>query len=250
MRIVTVAFNYPPERMRPDYLRLLDVFESSVHKHIPHANLIVRRIDPPDTTGVQKFSFLSNNYKLKVWAQEMAAAYDAKEDVIICDADMLCTNDPSSVFDHEFDIAYTVRGPESRIPLNGGVVFAHPTDEAYIFFQDWVETDAKMYEDHLGTNGRKIHGKWRQKYAGLNQASFGYLLETNVGDVNFMPLPTVIYNAVDTDWHAITSETCFVHIKSQLRKRVLKMEPPTDSMRPAMIAWYQAAGIDEREFAK
>jgi len=182
------------------------------------------------------------------------AAYD-NENVIFADCDMLCVGDVSPVFNMDFDVAYTVRNDHTNIPLNGGILFAKPTDAilfakptdaAVRFFDRWEEVDGKMYADW------NFHCPWRIKYAGMNQASFGYLREhaAEVPGVTLLDLPTKIYNAVNTDWQRISSDTVFIHIKSKLRKAVLRGEPPTGSMAPAMQLWYEAAGVDIRHFAR
>jgi len=235
MRLVTISFNYPPRLKRPNYLRLLDVFEASVRHHMPDCEIRALRVDPPDHSGAHKIPFLSNDYKLGLWHREVDLAVAEGQNLILADCDMLCTGDVSSVFKHEFDIAYTVRDDHTNIPLNGGIVFVKPTAAAQRFFAEWARVDERMYRDWEG-----FHRIWRVKYAGMNQASFGYLLEHPVPGVQLVDLPTRIYNAVNTDWHRIGSDTLFVHIKSQLRKAVLTGAKPAGTLRPAMMLWYEA----------
>lgn len=244
MRLVTVSFNYPKQLKRPDYARLLDVFEASVKRHIPGCEMRSIRMDPPDHRGVRKVPFLSNTKKLQIWTQEVRSAVADGENLIVADCDMLCTGDPSHVFqDKGFDVAYTVRDDHTNIPLNGGILFVRPTEASVRFFDRWAEVDTAMYEDW------NMHVPWRIKYAGMNQASFGYLLENQgeVPGVRLKELPTRFYNAVNTDWHRITSQTVFIHIKSKLRKYVLNSTPPNGNYRPVMLKWYEEAGIDVRD---
>jgi len=233
MRVETFAFNYPSQLKRLDYHRLIEVFEYSLHHHVPDADIRARIIEPPDHRGAVKIPFLSNTYKLAFWVAAVEEAYLDGENLILSDSDMLCTGNPEPVFEREFDIAYTVRDDHTNIPLNGGVVYVKPTEAARRFMQEWLKIDERMYEDW------NFHQPWRIKYAGQNQASFGYLLENPVEGVTLLELPTRIYNAVNTDWHRIGSDTVFIHIKSQLRKAVLRGEPPTGTMRPAMLKWYE-----------
>ena len=245
MRIVTVAFDYPPERHRPSYLKLLDVFEWSVHQHIPDVDFCVHRIEAPDGTGVPKLAFLSNHYKLEhIWLPEMRRAFDDGVNVIFADCDMLCLGDPSGLFDREFDIAYTQR--DMKLPLNGGIVFAKPTEDTLQFFEEWAHVDEAMYNDLMEHDGMQIHQRWRSKYGGMNQASFGCMLEDGLHDAKVIGVPTLIYNAVDTDWHKINSDTLFLHVKGGLRKKVMANEEPHGVFRPAMMWWYaarDAAGV-------
>jgi len=57
MRLVTVSFNYPPRLKRPNYMRLLDVFEGSIRQHMPDCEICGLRIDPPNHQGAKKVPF-------------------------------------------------------------------------------------------------------------------------------------------------------------------------------------------------
>lgn len=234
MRLVTVQFNYAKNMYRPDYAKLLEVFEKSIRRHMPRVEIRSVKVDPPNHLGAVKIPFLSNTYKLQIWAREIEQAVADGVEVCLADCDMLCTGDCRSVFDRDFDIAYTARDDHTNIPVNGGILFVKPTDASVRFFRKWAEIDDMMYKDWA------FHQNWRVKYAGMNQASFGYLLEKSaeVPGVKLIDLPTTTYNAVNTDWARLHSGTVFIHVKSQLRKMVLKNEPPVGDLRPAMEAWY------------
>ena len=233
MRIVTVSFNYPQRLKRPDYHRLLEVFERSVRHNMPKCEFRSIVIDPPDHEGAVKIPFLSNTFKLAIWVEEAHAALADNENLILADCDMLCTGDAGAAFEQDFDIGYTVRDDHTNIPMNGGIVFVKPTFAAARFMTQWGEVDRRMYSDW------NFHQPWRIKYAGQNQASFGYLLENPVSGVNMREFQTRVWNAVNTDWNRLTTETVFIHIKSQLRKAVLRGEPPNGPLRPAMMKWYE-----------
>ncbi len=253
MRVVTVSFNYAERLRRPDYRKLLLVFEDSLRFHIPDVEIRALRVDPPDHSGAKKMAFLSNHFKLGVWVDEAHQAIADGQNLILADCDMLCTGDPSYVFSQDFDIAYTARNDHTNIPLNGGILFIKPTEAAARFLQAWADVDERMYSDWEG-----FHRIWRVRYAGMNQASFGYLLENagveGVEDTTLLDLPTATYNAVNTDWRLIDSGTVFVHIKSDLRKAVIVGVQPGEPMNsnpnergkaalraPAMMKWYEAA---------
>lgn len=253
MRVVTVSFNYPSQLKRANYEPLVTVFENSLQRNMPEAELRVLRVAAPDHSGVRKYAFLSNHFKLKIWVEQGLQAIEDGVDLMLADCDMVCLGDPNHVFKQEFDVAYTVRDDHTNIPLNGGVVFVKPTDAAARFLQAWYDADERMYADWEG-----FHQYWRVRYAGMNQASFGYLLENRgvegVEDTVLLDLPTRIYNAVNTDWHRVNEDTLFLHIKSDLRKAVLRGLHPGEGMSssaadlkkarlraPAMTMWYEAA---------
>jgi len=261
MRLVTVSFNYPPRLKRPDYAKLLEVFEKSIHHHMPHCEVRSIKMDPPDHSGVRKLSFLSNMEKLQVWAREAQQAVDDGVDLILADCDMVCVGDASHVFDeNDFDIAYTVRNDHTNLSVNGGVVYVRPTEATRHFFQRWTELDQQFYYDW------NLHAEWRIRYGGMNQASFGYLLEKpeEQQGARLKELPTLHYNAVNYDWPHVGSKTVFIHIKSDLRKAVLTRTIPGELTRsegsphrskalrraPAMKAWYAEAGIKVSELKR
>lgn len=230
MKIVTVQFQYPDFY---DFALLRDVFKKSCEIHMPDIEFVDIQIPPPVKINGRARNFKYNSTKLEIWRDYIRKA---DEPVIFADCDMLCMQPAYSAFDPEFDVAFTARTRTTRIPMNGGIVFARPTEKAINFFDKWLEINNKMLVDE------KFHYAWRKKYAGMNQAAFGYIYETlyltNKLDVNLHEYKTINWNAVDCDWSAVQDKTYFVHFKSRLRRLVLSRQPCSHNYAIVMNAWY------------
>ena len=209
--IVTVIFTF--EHIQKGYDRLLTVFEESIKQRMPNARLEVIRINPPKLVAQSTRHFAANTVKLTKWSEYIQSATGP---VIVADCDMMLLQDISDGFKYIQDIGYTVRtGVRPKIPVNGGLLFVNPTKGARKFFQIWDNVNQAMFRD------RAFHQPWREKYAGMNQAGFGYLLEHPVKGVHLQPLPCAVYNACSEDWSTVDSKTKLVHCKSELRLAVL-----------------------------
>lgn len=245
MILCTVQFNYADWF---DYARLLKVFRESVRVYNPDIRFLDIRIDPPmqEPGDTRARNFLYNTVKLEKWREVIETA---DEPVILADCDMLQIRPiDMSVWDQDFDVAYTERtetrtvinreywGPDPirRMPLNGGIILVKPTEAARGFFREFETVNRYLY-DHP-----REHKKWNVKYSGMNQAAFGYLMETGDYKAKVVPIPCRIWNAVDTDWSRVNySKTIFIHIKSRLRRLILSGHIPYGNFKDAMIHWYK-----------
>jgi hypothetical protein len=167
------------------YDNLLKVFEYSVRKHMPDVKFVVYKEKEPQITHTKK-AFTSNNYKLEKWLQAFGTEADDDE-IIFMDCDMLVLQDLATAFKEMFDIGYT-RRTAAKMPYNGGVVFARNTPEAKLFVQLWQYIDGIMYRNET------FHVPYRNKYAGMNQAAFGFMKEFI--DFNLANKPEVFRNHV------------------------------------------------------
>jgi hypothetical protein len=212
MKIVTVQFDIG---LRWDYSLLLDVFRESVRKNIPNADFVEIHPDPPKNTSGRELDCFFNHGKLKAWEQYAKTETD---NIVFSDCDMLALSDPSAVFDQDFDIGYTVRTSDGAgSPINGGIVLLKPTEAARDFMAHWVAIDKQMLIN------KDFHLPWCRKYSGLNQSSFGYLLEhPQEYKARLVPFLTRDYNAVECDWIDTNEKSTFVHIKTRLRRACLK----------------------------
>lgn len=228
MQIVTVAFNSDLGNSY-DYLLLKDVFKKSCEIHMPDVEFIEYLMEPSKKDAGRAYNFTYNSDKLKIWMDHME---QADQDVIFADCDMLCVKPAYHAFDKPFDIAYTARTVVQRIPMNGGIVFARPTEGARRFFREWYRLNMILYK-----NPGK-HQPYRERWAGMNQSAFGCMME-NMDKYNFNihKYYTREWNAVDTDWGKIDQDTVFIHYKSALRKLVLRKCPPTAKYKTAIMEW-------------
>lgn len=243
MTILTVQFEYPDTEVWASYETLLNVFKKSVEINQPDCKFVDIRIPAEENPNPDKpINFWYNGVKLRKWV-EYLETHD--EDIIFADCDMIMMNDASSAFDHDFDIAYTRRSKVNtividgktveRMPMNGGIMFARPTERARQFYRDLLEINDKMFNDV------KFHEKYRARYAGMNQAAFGYVFENMCEDIKIHTFYTREWNAVDCDWPYINDKTKFLHIKSKLRKLCLHKHMPYGNFKKAMQEWCNIA---------
>jgi hypothetical protein len=79
--------------------------------------------------------------------------------------------------------------------------------------QRWRDVNDRMCR--LGQG----HAEYHRKYAGMNQASFGELLETGGFDgLSVLELPCAEWNCCE--WLQFSDQTRVVHVKSRLRRAV------------------------------
>jgi len=196
---------------------------------MPSAEFVEILIPAPamDTTRF----IASNTEKLHVWRDYMEMA---TEPVVFCDCDMLACGDASTAFDQPFDVAITAMTQPSRWKYNGGIVFARPTEKARVFFSEWARINDKMVSDPA------FHEPYRIKYAGINQAALGWMLENGWRPEE---LPCKKYNACARDWPNIDRETVFIHVKDLLKNMVLAGRPPHGRLERAMREWYANSNL-------
>jgi len=226
MIIVTVQFNYPN---RPNYDLLLQIFKYSVKKYMPKVKFIEYKTDPPMACPGRELNFAYNDFKLKMWRDVMEKT---NENVIFADCDMMMIQSAKHAFDVPFDVAATFRTVIKRIPMNGGIIMARPTEEARRFFREWYQINNKMLHNV------SFHQKWRCRWAGMNQSAFGYIYERGKHGAKIHKYRTREWNSVDCDWNFITDRTVFVHYKSKLRTLVLGNTEPYGLYKKAMELWY------------
>lgn len=204
MRIITVCFDYPGTEK---FKTLCKVFEMSckVNSAIPQETFLIK---PPQVS--RKKSYHSNTDKLDIWNEVVQSS---NEDLILMDCDMLLRHDITCGFDSVVDIGYTYADYERKLPFNGGVMFVKNTKKAKEIMNRWTQINRKMIDDS------QFHLVYKQKYAGINQASWGYLLEQGI-DADRLPMS--VYNLCDM-WPV--SDAKVVHYKSRLRKAVFNELP-------------------------
>jgi hypothetical protein len=251
MKIIVNVFDYPGENT---YAKLSKVLEYSLKKNCPSIPYEFNH-SPHPTKIKDKKSHASNAFKLERWLETMERVND---DIIFLDADMLVLKDLSDCFDDDFDIGITALPgfqqllgaapgtrrdpPRERIPYNGGVMLARNNEAARNFMRELNRIDLAMYNDH------RLHDRYRAKYAGMNQAAMGCLLETQtVARVKFFDCRE--WNSCRDQW-VVDEKTCrILHIKSRTRKNVflptaISLIDPC--MRNAVAIWRryaQEAGV-------
>lgn len=236
-KIILVQFDYNERRGK--YERLLNVCVASIKKNVPDAEIIIRSEDAPNKINRKK-CFASNTLKLGIWLEEMAKC-EIGDNIVFSDCDMLYLKSPFDVFEREFDIAYTER-PRKTPPVNGGIVFVKNNERSLGLMELWKKINDRMYNDE------KFHSKYRTKYAGMNQAAFGWILENpSEHSARMIGVPCEVYNCCNETWHRINDNTRIVHIKGELRESCIsgKVRMPSTTMATRIWNTYLAE-IGER----
>lgn len=229
MKIISVQFDWKGTNR---YQILSQVFEHSVKKNCPDVELELIKVQAPDRTHkCRSKSFCANTLKLDLW---LKALNETDQNVVFMDCDMIILKDISDAFNYDFDIGYTKR-TRASMPYNGGVVFVKNTPEAKQFIQLWKNINDRMYKDNA------FHNPYREKYAGMNQAAFGYILEKEKFKAKLKQFPCAVWNACDDDWRNMNKETRIVHVKSGLRRSVLLTRNMNTPYNRSIIVWNNLA---------
>jgi glycosyltransferase involved in cell wall biosynthesis len=182
------------------------VFEYSVKKHMPNAQIIVVRDIPKRRGRGVAYDAMTN--RLDSW---VPVVMKTKGDIILCDVDLIFRADLFKVFqNHKFDVAYTGRNSR-RKPINGGIVFIR--DGAQGFVKQWAKINRRMHKD------RAFHRIWRKKCCGMNQPAFWYLLKNpKAHKKTMLKLPCLRFNACETEWAKMGNDVKVIHLKRELRR--------------------------------
>ena len=235
MQIITVQFD---QNGTERYAELLKVFRYSVKKHMPDVAFNCITIPEPKwDEGKEKF-MVKNTVKLHHWVK---AVEEATENTLIMDCDMLVIKDMSSVFDMDFDIAFTGR-TLSKIPMNGGVLCIKPNERSIEFMRLWEQVNFEMY------NNKEFHNIWRHKYAGMNQASFGCTFEEGKYTTKVISIPCPEWNVCQEDWSRMSEKARCIHIKSRLRRCCIDGYKPDPKCEAAYHIWKQYQKEANAEF--
>lgn len=198
------------------YWRMSRVLRYSAWKHCPTWVQRLERLSPaPRDSAIGNASHVWNHQKLVWWAQTVMNQPDGAE-LLLIDADTLVRRPLDEVWTMgRFDVAYTVR-VSGAPPLNGGVVFVRCGSRTRRFFRRW------LHADELFLGDAEAHRPWAEKYAGLNQASFGWLIEHDP-DVDLLKLDCPEWNCCE--WGLFDEDvTRVIHVKSHLRGVVFGAE--------------------------
>jgi hypothetical protein len=223
------------------YARLTRVLAYTAQQHCPGWDVQIRHelTPPPDMhSAAGNQSHVWNTQKLDAWQRAMDHAQDGDR-LLLMDADMMVLRPLDTIWDQTFDVAYTTRR-SSRLPFNGGVVAFRVSARTRGFMARWADANRRFLAN------QHEHQVWRQKYAGINQASFGYMLESNHG-CGVSRLPCLEWNCEDTEWAQFDpTVTRIVHLKSSLRRAIFGLERPKSYQRTLVEIWHQLEGAAER----
>ncbi len=220
--------------LQDQWPRLARVLEMTAARHCPGWRVEIEQRKPGVSPRLPNASSgdVANTWKLDRWCEVVEAAAQS-EQLLLIDVDTAILQPLEAIWELPFDVAYTVRPAVSRFPLNAGVLFLRVNDQSRAFLRAWRDENRKMLGDALR------HGRWRRKYAGMNQASLGCLLEGKVvpGGAELLRVPCQEWNCEDSTWEAFSECTRILHIKSQLRLAIFNGVPGHRELRPLVALW-------------
>lgn len=199
------------------YRRMARVLEFSARRYSPGWAVHVQEIRPSRyASALSNDSHEHNTTKLAHWTQQVIEAPDGDR-LLLMDGDMAIVQPLDLLLDLPFDLAYTVRPERCRYPFNGGVVAVRVGAGVRAFMAAWLQENLRMLTD------RAYHRSPRSKYGGINQASFGHLLDIWPDHgLAIAQLPCAIWNCEDTGWAGFNQAvTRILHVKSGLRVAAL-----------------------------
>jgi hypothetical protein len=211
------------------YERLAAVLRHTATRHCEGWGVNVERIRPRQyVSAMGNLSHAWNTQKLEHWRDVVLRAADGDR-VLLIDADTAVIRPLSNAWNAAFDLAYTVR--DHGLPLNGGVLFLRVSSRTRDFVDHWWQVNRKFLDDP------SAHEPWRLKYAGINQASFGYLLENDPHGCSMAKFACAEWNAVGPEYFK-PGLTRVVHIKSRVRREVFGVEPVRQASAPMVDMWH------------
>lgn len=234
-RLEACWFRNPDAHRNQMYRRLAQVLDYSARKHCPGWIVNLERLEPPPyVSAMGNPSHVWNTQKLEFWRRQTLAAPDGAR-LLLIDGDMLFRKPIDSIWDHDFEMAYTIRDGGSRLPFNGGVVFIRVSTATRAFLDRWWAVNLRFL-----THAAE-HKNWRLKYAGINQASFGCLLEKGTGLTKILKLKCSEWNLCEWERHPPEGAR-IIHIKSSLRVRLFHELQRSGAGRHSkqIIAWWLA----------
>ena len=244
MKIVTYWHDYKSRKNKlgqihvdnGKYTRLaMALRESILHNvtGITEDDLIMIHEDPPSLASGKNHTFVSNTVKLEHWLRVMEEQPDGEE-MVFMDADMIVNKCFRHVFDTDFDLCVTKRN-KPTLPYNLGIMFLRNNENGKKFMRHFKEVNDMLFNDY------KKHAPYRARYGGMNQASFGYILENTMKKLNIKmhEIPNRIYNACVEDWSSVGAHTVVLHVKSKLRRIVTGAQSPDSRWTVAVRMWYK-----------
>lgn len=225
---------------QPYWRRIARAFECSAVEQCRGWDVRVQELAAPDLSGSR--SFVANTYKLDHFARIVEEAQDGTE-LLLIDADTLILRPLDDAWAQDFDLAYTVR--QHTFPFNLGVLFLRVSEPVRSFVRIWRDENRRFFFDDAA------HRPARQRYGGINQASFGHLLDHGaLSGLRLHTLPCEEWNCEDTSWAKFDPKrTRILHIKSALRQAMFRAYPSRPEFAKA-LHWYRAVEARANELTR
>jgi hypothetical protein len=218
------------------YVRLAKVLKYTAGRHCRGWNVDVAHVDPTTLRAAsQNISHANNSWKLEFWRDAVLSSPDGAR-LLLVDSDTFVNAPLDPLWGIPFDLAYTGRD-QCNFPLNAGVIAVRVNPRTRAAMSTWFERDRAFLADF------GLHSPWRKAYGGINQASFGSLLEGGAFaalGVDVVRVPCREWNAENTCWNRPNFNLAaarIVHVKSALRLAVFGESVPNQNMRATVNLW-------------
>jgi hypothetical protein len=230
--VVAVTFDFKNDH----YSRMFKVFKKSLEHHMPEAEKIYVRTEAPTVISGSTEHKAANTHKLKIWSEKMWESNNTN--FIFMDIDTFLRDDISDAFNLDFDIAYT-GSSKDLFPFNLGVMFIRKNERTRKFLEKWAEVNNEMYRN------RKFHKPYEDKYAGINQAAFGWMLENYEEKIKLRVLPPDIYNCSNNRQWRKHKRAKVIHVKHSLRQELFKLKkgPRLNTRKRRKQRWLEKRGM-------
>lgn len=219
MKIAAVYF----ER-KSKFIKYKRVFLNSIQKQMPDNPVdIIRPVMPPniDHKRDTAFAFLTAcEYALK-----------SKENLAVCDIDLMFIKSILDIEKTKFDIAITVR--QGKMKYNTGLWFYKPNKRSRYFIKRWIKNTQYLMDNFCENE------EFSWTHGGIDQASLHMTIE-QIKDIKILELPCIEWNATQSEWKHVTKDTRVIHVKSKLaqacfgKKKVLEEYP---YLEPLVKTW-------------
>lgn len=208
--------------------RCVKVLEYSAKLNTPNTELEI--IQKPQRERLSSHD--SNNFTKTIYHNEIIQDSQNGEVVGLLDCDTFILKDLSDLESMDFDIVFTHKeGKTHRAPINSGVVFVRVSEKTKQFYRDWLEVASRLFR--CPTELIRL----KQVYMGINQSALSILLKEKA-DLNFLMLPTRIWNYCPINYHEPITETRIVHIVANMRKAIFEgREPTSPNVRELRELW-------------
>lgn len=215
--------------------RLARALERSVRLHSPGWEVRIEEHGAKNIAGDRLTSQdMANTQKLRWWAAQVLNAADGAR-LLLCDTDVFVTGSLTPVWDHPFDVAYTVRA-NHRIPFNAGVVFVRVNDASRWFIGNWAAENERLAGSH------ERRRQLRPRFVGINQSALGLVLD-QPSPAKVAALPCLEWNCEDSSWDLFDpGVTKIVHVKGALRRDVLAGRASRPGLERLVRLWAEAEG--------
>jgi len=214
-----------------DFARLARVLEHTADQHCGGWRRAITRLDPPRRRAGSS-SMVANTVKLNRWCDLVASAEDG-EQILLLDTDTALLRAIDAIWERPFDVAYATKVHDFQFNL--GVFFLRVTARVRTLFETWRAENARLFRTW------SEDPTWRTRYGGVNQASFGSLIQTGALEgVDVCELACAEWNCEESAWPAFDpAVTRILHLKGALRRSVFHRQTPPADLLPAVSAWRQ-----------